>query len=238
MRRGHPPLIPLAAALAACACLSGACDSDTQTAPTPTMGAGTIAASPVSGGLVDITAFAFTAQGFSSSDGGALTYTWDFNDGTKTTGGASVTHVFTSTGTFDVWVTAANTAAVTAQARLNKLRVVDLSARWILRDAAGLEIMYGTSLTQGGTSVWGDQTFQNCRYTVTGAISAPASLTITYAHLPGDIRAPTDCQALPSYIPWTLTFTGTADEAFNVFTGTMTPGGPATLTRCTGPWGC
>ncbi len=71
-----------------------------------------------------------------------------------------------------------------------------------------------------------------------GTISAPGSLTITYAHLPGDIRAPTDCQALPPYIPWTLMFTGEADASFNVFTGTMTPGGAATLTRCTGPYGC
>jgi len=73
---------------------------------------------------------------------------------------------------------------------------------------------------------------------VTGTVASPGTLTITYEHLPGDIRAPTDCQALPPYIPWTLTFTGTADAAFNVFTGTMTPGGPATLRRCTGPYGC
>jgi len=220
------------------ACVAACDDNDTGTGPTPTMSAGTIVVSPPAVGLVDITAFAFTAQGFSSSGGGALTYLWDFNDGTKTTGGASITHTFGSTGTFDIWVTATNTAGVSAQARLNKLQVVDLSSHWILRDATGLEIMYGTSLTQGGTAVWGDQTFWNCRYSVGGTISAPGSLTITYAHLPGDIRAPTDCQALPPYIPWTLTFTGAADASFNVFTGTMTPGGPATLTRCTGPYGC
>jgi PKD repeat protein len=235
--KGHIPLA-LAAATVFLAGLAVACDSDSQTSPTPTMSAGQIGASPPAVGLVDITAFTFTAQGFSSSGGGALTYLWDFNDGTKTTGGASITHTFTATGTYDIWVTAANTAGVTAQARLNKLQVVDLSSHWILRDAAGLEIMYGTSLTQGGTAVWGDQTFWNCRYSVGGTISAPGSLTITYAHLPGDIRAPTDCQALPPYIPWTLTFTGAADATFNVFTGTMTPGGPATLTRCTGPYGC
>jgi PKD repeat protein len=238
MARHHLPPAALLIALAASALSAGACDNDTQTNPTPTMTAGSITVSPPNVGLVEITAFAFAAQGFSSSDGGALTYTWDFNDGTKMTGGASVTHVFTSTGTFDIWVTATNAAGVTAQARLNKRQVVNLSSHWTLSDAGGLTIMYGTSLTQGGATLWGDQTFLNCRYTVTGTIAAPGTLTITYAHGPGDIRAPTDCQDLPPYIPWTLTFTGTADAAFNVFTGTMTPGGPATLTRCTGPYGC
>ena len=228
----------LAAIIVILAGLAAACDDDTQTSPTPTMSAGTIAVSPPAVGLVDITAFTFSAQGFSSSGGGALTYLWDFNDGTKSAGGASITHTFGSTGPFDIWVTATNTAGVTAQARLNKLQVIDLSSQWTLRNAAGLEIMFGTSLTQAGTAVWGDQTFQNCRYSVGGTISAPGSLTITYAHLPGDIRAPTDCQALPPYIPWTLTFTGEADASFNVFTGSMTPGGPATLTRCAGPYGC
>ena len=225
-------------AFAACVLPCSACDNDTQTNPTPTMTAGSITVAPPNVGLVDVTAFAFTAQGFSSSDGGALTYTWDFNDGTKTTGGASVTHVFTSAGTFDIWVTAANPSGVTAQARMSKLEVVSLSSHWNLSDASGLTIMYGTSLTQGGATLWGDQTFLNCRYTVTGSIAAPGTLTITYAHGPGDIRAPTDCQDLPPYIPRALTFTGTADATFNVFTGTMTPGGPATLARCTGPYGC
>ena len=178
--------------------------------------------------------FAFTAQAFGSSDGGALTYTWDFGDNTKATGGPSIRHTFTSTGTFDVWVTAANASGVTAQARLSRLRVVSLSARWEQRDASGQDIMGNTSLTQSGNAVWGDQTFWNCRYTVTGTIEAPGTLTIKYEHLPGDIRAPSDCQALPPYIPWAQTFTGTADEEFNLFTGTMTPGGPGTLKRW--PW--
>jgi hypothetical protein len=228
----------LLACLAACVFVAACDDNDTGTGPTPTMNAGTIAVSPPSVGLVDITAFTLAAQGFSSSDGGAITYSWDFGDNTKTTGGASVTHVFTQTGTFDIRVTASNNAGVTAQGPATKLQVIDLSSHWTLRNAAGLDIMYGTSLTQGGSSVWGDQTSQNCRYTVTGTISAPGTLTITYEHLSGDLRAPTDCQGLPSYMPWALTFSGTADAAYNVFTGTMTPGGPATLTRCTGPYGC
>jgi hypothetical protein len=112
---------------------------------------------------------------------------------------------------------------------------VSLSGRWEERDVTGQDIMGGTALTQSGTAVWGDETFLNCRYSVTGAIQAPNVLTIKYEHLPGDIRAPGDCQALPPYIPWTQTFTGTADAEFNVFTGTMTPGGPGTLTRWSQP---
>ena len=96
----------IALAFTGCVLLGVACDNDTQTNPTPTMAAGSITVSPPGVGLVDVTAFAFTAQGFSSSDGGALTDVWDFHDGTKTTGGASVTHTFASTGTFDIWVTA------------------------------------------------------------------------------------------------------------------------------------
>jgi PKD repeat protein len=231
MTRRRLTLVSFMIGVAAAAGMAAACDDDTQTSPTPTVTAGSITVSPPNVGLVDVTAFAFTAQAFGSSDGGALTYVWDFGDNTKTTGGASVSHTFTSTGTFDVWVTATSASGVTAQARLSQLRVVSLSGTWEERDAAGQDIMGSTALTQSGASVWGDQTFQNCRYTVTGTIQAPRTLTIKYEHLPGDIRTPSDCQALPSYVPWTQTFTGTADAEFNVFTGTMTPGGPGTLRR-------
>lgn len=234
--------IPLgfAAILLALAGAAPACDGDSQTSPdqAPTVAAGEIVATPAGAGLVDVTAFSFTAQGFSASGGGALTYQWDFNDGSRTTGGATVSHTFAAPGTYDVSVTAVSSAGVTASARLNRLRVVSLSDFWTLRSEAGLVIMASTALTQGSAEVWGDQTYLNCRYSVTGTIAPPRAISVTWAHLPGDLRAPSDCQALPPYIPWTVTFTGTADDQFDVFTGTMTPGGAAVLRRCGGPGGC
>ena len=230
----------LAAILLALAGGAPACDGDSQTSPSqpPTVAAGAIVATPAGAGLVDVTPFSFTAQGFSASGGGALTYQWDFNDGSKTTGGATVSHTFAAPGTYDVAVTAVSSAGVTASARLNRLRVVSLSDFWGLRSAAGLAVMAHTALTQGGAAVWGDQTYLNCRYSVSGTITLPRAISVTWAHLPGDLRTPTDCQALPAYIPWTVTFTGTADDQFEVFTGTMTPGGAAVLRRCGGPGGC
>lgn len=223
--------------VAAIAAFAAACEDGTPASPTPTLTAGQIAASPAAG-LMHVTAFTFAAQGFAASDGGSITYQWDFNDGTKQSGGATVTHAFANPGSYDVWVTAVAASGVTAMARLNRLRVVSLSDFWSLRSDAGLVIMGSTALTQAETSVWGDQTSQNCRYSVTGTLTPPRSITLTWAHLPGDIRAPTDCQALPPYIPWSVTFSGTADEEFGVFTGTMSPGGAAVLTRCGARWEC
>lgn len=234
MTRRHVISFSLLCWLTAAACLAAACDGDSQTAPSPTLSVGSVAISPPNVGLVDITAFTFTAEGFSSSDGGPLTYVWDFGDNTKATGGPSVSHTYSSTGQFDVWVTATHGSGVTAQARTSKLQVVSLSNGWALQNASGLTIFYWTSLTQAGTSVWGDVTFKDCRYTVTGTIRPPASLTLVYEHLPGDLRAPTDCAALPAHIPWATSFSGTADASFNVFSGTMTPGGSGTLTRLGG----
>lgn len=231
-------LFARAVLVAAVAASAAACDDDSPASPTPTLTVGQIVASPPALGLMYVTAFTFTAQGFAASDGGALTYQWDFNDGTKQSGGATVTHGFANPGSYDVWVTAVSASGATAMARLSQLRVVSLSDFWVLRSDVGLEIMGSTALTQGEASVWGDQTFQNCRYSVTGTLTPPRSITLTWAHLPGDIRAPTDCQALPPYIPWTVTFSGTADEAFGVFTGTMSPGGAAVLKRCGANWEC
>ena len=232
--------IGFAAVLLALAGGAPACDGDSQTSPSqpPTVAAGEIVASPAGAGLVDVTAFSFTAQGFSASGGGTVSYQWDFNDGTRTTGGATVSHTFAAAGTYDIWVTAVSSAGVTASARLNRLRVVSLSGYWTLRSDAGLAIMASTALTQGSVAVWGDQTYLNCRYSVSGTVTLPRAISVTWAHLPGDLRTPSDCQNLPAYIPWAVTFAGTADDQFEVFTGTMTPGGAAVLARCGGPGGC
>jgi hypothetical protein len=75
-----------------------------------------------------------------------------------------------------------------------------------------------------------DSSGLNCRYEVTGSVSDPRSIHLTYTRPPGD------CQGWG--LPASFTFAGVADEAISSFAGMMTPGGPATLFTCPYPSGC
>ena len=58
---------------------------------------------------------AFSAAS-SDPSGLALTYAWDFGDGTRV-GGAAVSHAFAAPGTYEVTVTATNSAQKSASSR-------------------------------------------------------------------------------------------------------------------------
>jgi len=231
MTRRHLPPPIFAASLIACAVLSGACDHDTQTNPTPAVAAGGINRSPEWVGLAGATSYTFTASGFSASDGGPLTYAWDFGDRTQGAIGATVTHTYMIDWyRFTVTVTATSAGGATSQASLAALEVKAVTGRWGIRDALGGLVFGSTHLTQDSTRIWGDDTRLDCRYDVTGAVSAPRSISLTYTRPPGD------CQAWNQ--PVSITFTGQADDGVNRFTGTLAPGGPATLVKCPEPFGC
>ncbi len=59
----------------------------------------------------------FDASGSTSSDGSALTYSWDFGDGSTGTG-ITTSHEYTTAGTFTVTLTAANAAGISDTATL------------------------------------------------------------------------------------------------------------------------
>ena len=229
MKRRIP--LTLAAAVVLPACLAAACGSDTQTSPTPAVSRGSISGSPGKLGLAGATVFTFTATGFTSSTGEPLSYAWDFGDRTAATGGATITHTYMIDWyVFDVSVTASTPGGASARAQYGGVRVRAISGLWGLRDSAGRLLLGRTSLTQNDSTVWGDNSGLNCRYGVAGSVSDPRSIVLTYTRPPGD------CQGWG--LPESFTFAGVADEAIDSFTGMMTPGGPATLTRCPFPAGC
>lgn len=216
--------------------MSGACGDDPPTQPTttpppptpaPTVTAGRIVQSPTGIGLVLATTFTFTAEGFSASNNGALTYTWDFGDGARQTGGATVTHVYPGRGIFTVGVSAALAAGGSASATLPGVAATTVDGRWGLLDNTGAFIVRNTSLSQNSTSITGDDTALNCRFAVTGSVQPQRNVTLTWT------RGQNDCQAFA--VPETIRFTGTADEAAGGFLGTLDNGTPALLVFCQRP---
>jgi hypothetical protein len=195
--------------------------------PAPTVTAGRIVQSPAGLGIVLATTFTFTAEGFGASNNGALTYTWDFGDGVRQTGGASVTHLYPGRGLFTVSVSAALGTGQSASATLRDVAVTTVDGRWGLQDATGAFIVRNTSLSQNGTALSGDDTALNCRFAVTGTVQPPRNLTLTWN------RAPNDCRAFD--VPETIRFTGAADEAAAGFLGTLDNGAPARLVFCQRP---
>jgi hypothetical protein len=215
---------------------AGACGDDPPTqptttppppTPTPTVTAGRIVQSPAGVGIVLATTFTFTAEAFSASNNGALTYTWDFGDGVRQTGGASVTHVYPGRGLFTVGVTAALSTGQSASATLRDVAAATLDGRWGLQDVTGTFIVRNTSLSQNQTALAGDDTALNCRFAVTGSVQPQRNVTLTWN------RAPNDCRAFD--VPETIRFAGTADETVGGFLGTLDNGTPARLVFCQRP---
>lgn len=226
--------------LAAVAIAVAACGDDkppTQPSPTPTptpapaitVTAGRITQDPAAVGLVLATSFSFRAEGFAASDGSALTYTWDFGDGVRQTGGTTISHVFGARGLFTVGVSAATAGGASASASLANVAATTVDGRWGLQDATGAFVVRNTTLSQNGTSLAGDDTALNCRFAVTGSVQAQRSITVTW------LRARNDCQAFN--VPEMIRFTGVAEEAANGFLGTLDTGAPARLVVCSRP-GC
>lgn len=218
-----------------CALLAVACGSDSGNCPvcptpTPVVAAGTVTVSPAGVGIAWTTAFTFVAQGFGSSDGGPLTYLWDFHDGELVSGGATVLHEFASAGSFDVRVTVKNSAGVTAAADARRVQVTSLSGRWGIRDANGTLVLGSTALTQDGRRVWGDDLFGECRFSVTGTVSPQRELTVEYRRQAGL------CQR--DQLPDAMTFTGAANDGVTRFEGRLDSGAAASFVRCSSPYTC
>jgi len=230
MRRRLPPAA-LAAVVAACASLAGACDGDTQTNTTPVGIAGRISQSPTGIGLAGATPFTFTATGFSSSSREPLTYAWDFGDRSTTTGGPTVVHTYMIDWyRFDVSVVATTSSGARAQAGITGVTVRAVTGRWGIRDSSGRLILGSAVITQNDAALHGDDSSLNCRYEITGSVAPPRSITVTYTRPPGD------CQARD--LPISFTFSGSADGTVSSFAGTMSPGVPATMVRCADSWIC
>ncbi len=157
--------------------------------PTPTVSvtAGRITQDPAAVGLVLATSSSFRAEGFAASDGSTLTYTWDFGDGVRQTGGTTVTHVFGGRGIFTVGVSAATAGGASASASLANVAATTVDGRWGLQDATGTFIVRNTSLSQNATAIAGDDTALNCRFAVTGSVQAQRGVTLTWTRAPNEL---------------------------------------------------
>lgn len=204
--------------------------SPTPPAPPATVSSGRVTQSPAGLGIVQATPFTFTAEAFTASDNSALTFTWDFGDGARATGGTSMTHTYAGPGTFSVSATAATAAGQSATAILSPVTVVTVNGRWGLQDATGTFLLINSAINQNGTSVGGDDTSLNCRFAITGSVVAPRGISLTWT------REARDCAG--KTLPISIGFTGVVNEAAGGFLGTLDTGVQARLVPCgNGPCG-
>ncbi len=216
--------------------LTSACDDKTPSAPlTPdppapapaTVSTGVLRRSlPGAAGLATVTAFVFTAEGFASSDGGALTYQWDFGDGQATAGGAAVSHVYGGAGLFDVRVVASNAAGRTAEANAPAVRVTTVTGHWTARLAIASGIV-SFDMTQVGPEIQGISDYYGPgRSVLTGRLSSPAHLDLTLTVPPG-----LGGVSNPFSFPFSLDANATVNSLSGTLTGPYFCPCPTTITR-------
>lgn len=148
VRSGWKALAPTSVMLAvivAAGCSGGSPTSPTTTTPPPPAGTAAVSASAQSG-IQSATAFSFSTQTTNFTTG-ALTYRWDFGDGTSSTD-ATPTRVFTAAGRYTVAVTVSDTRQ-SARAETT-VTVHSIAGRWV--SASGLTTM---TLTQSGSAITG-----------------------------------------------------------------------------------
>lgn len=210
------------------------CGSTSPTTPEPlppppvmpaTVSTGTLARSVQGVGIAVTTVFVFSAQGFSSSDGGALTYRWDFGDGHSTAAGSSVSHVYGGPGLFDVQVLVTNAAGRTAEASLAGIQVATLTGRWggqLPVTSRGFITTF--DMHQDGTSIRGVSNFWDEGQTaLAGRLTDPKHLELTLTVRPGKGGITT---------PLSLPFSLDGDAQLDALTGTLSysPFCPCTVT--------
>ncbi len=163
---------------------------------------GSVSVQP-SNGLQGATEIGFSAVGASDADGDALTYNWDFGDGT-TGSGATATHRFATAGTFTATVNVTD-GKHTVSAR-GSVTIVSLTGTWRGQNAA-----YTVTITHAGSVlavVWDDVTNGlSRRWSGSGTVVAPRSMTA--------VLNPT------LNVGGSLTLNAALDSSNNVLSGTV-----------------
>jgi len=215
----HPIARPWTASLCLGVVLVAAsgCGEDTAppTRPSPTppaaVTAGVISRIP-GAGFVLATSFIFTASEFKASDDAALTYTWDFGDGGRQTGGPNIAHRYGGPGTFTVTAIAASATGASASASVGPITVVTVDGRWGLQLIGGDFVVRNSAITQNGTAVTGDDTGLDCRFTIGGEVTS-SGIVVTWT------RGERDCAG--RNMPVAFAFRGEADRATGGFVGAI-----------------
>ncbi|MGB7219301.1 MAG: PEGA domain-containing protein [Vicinamibacterales bacterium] len=197
---------------------------DTPVNQPPTIGA--ISFAPTTAIVATITTLSVASP--ADPDGDALTFAWDFGDGTPAGTGASTTHVYTAAATRTVTVTVSDGKGGSVMAT-GSLVVKSLTGVWSgpLSCCGGQTLNSVVTLTQSGTNLTGTYTdqFVGDAGTVTGTVNATTRQVI----FTNSITA----------FPGQFSFTGTANAAVTTLTGvgndvsgtSVGPNSPWTMTR-------
>lgn len=127
--------------------------------------------------LAGATRGSFSGGGSTDPDGDALTYSWNFGDGTNGTG-QTTTHVYNAAGTFNVTLTVSDgKKSATADGSVN---VRSLTGVWTGNLAGGTGTFFTFTLIHNGPTLSGTYSDTvNGSGTIEGVVTAPRGVSMT-----------------------------------------------------------
>ena len=167
-----------------------------------------VTVTPTGNAVMGATSVTFSAQA-SDPDGDPISYSWNFGDGSSGSG-QTASHVYNSAGTFQAVVTA--TAKEKSGTGTGSASVRSLAGNWSGTVAGSFPFSF--SLVHTGSSIGGQYQDADGSGSVSGSVTNPRAVRLTVNQ--------------PPFEPFT--FTGNADDAVNVITGSAL-GFPFTMTR-------
>jgi hypothetical protein len=177
---------------------------------------GTISVSPTATGMAGITTYTFRSEGANDPDGDALTYNWNFGDGTSGTG-PTVTKVYSAAGSNTVTLTVNDGKESVTAPTLSVTVARSMAGAWTGGFLSGWEANVTLNLTQNGIALGGTMNFAG------GLVGPPLPLTasnVATTSYPTAVTIQTNYTVTDFDGGFTARFTGTVDATGNTMTGT------------------
>jgi hypothetical protein len=183
--------------------------------------AGTIVVAPGGTGMAGVTAFTFSAQGAQDPDGNALTFNWNFGDG-STAVGPTPNHIYATAGTFAVTVSVSDGQQSVSAASVNVAVGPSLTGAWADSFAGTSRTRFRSlNLSQDEGELTGNlqpNVFfgsQLVVFALTGELASPVHPTRVY-FTTGDVAVPLNIST------FNYTFDGETDATGTSLSGTLT----------------